>query len=593
VRVESRSAGAANEPPATMRNDTLEQTHSDLVHTGHEALARGAWDEARARFEAALLAEESAEALEGLGIAAWWRDDAAVTFDARERAYRRYRQQGDRQGAARVATYLAYDYYSFRGEYAVANGWFQRAHRLLEDLDPLPEHAILAIYEGALALGLYSDTVTALRLSAHAGKVGRTLEVLDLEMFALALEGMARVSAGEIAAGMRCLDEATTAAVSGEMTDPDACASACCFLISACERVRDYERAAQWCTYVQDLCTRWNYALLFSLCRTQYAGVLMWRGDWPAAEATLVAANQDLLATRPPEAADGIVRLADLRRRQGRFGEAAALLARAEAHPFRKPGVDLALLGRAALALDQGDAAAAANLAERYLRAVPAENRLDRPAALELLAQAQIALGRVEEAANTHAELQSIAAAVATEPLRAAASFVEGALAAARGSYETARHRFEDAVDLYKRSDAPFETARAQIELACVLLTLGQIQDAGRQARRAQAALQPLGAVPEAERAGALLRSLETTPRARTAPDAGAAQLTPREMEVLRLVAAGKSNQEIAATLVRSVRTIERHVSNIYAKLGASGAVARVTATAYALRNGLTPLHPT
>jgi LuxR family transcriptional regulator, maltose regulon positive regulatory protein len=572
-----------------MQKDDTEQAHSDYLHAGNEALARGAWDEARACFETALHTAETAEALEGLGMAAWWRDDAGVTFHARERAYHRYREGGDRQGAARVATCLGYDYYSFRGEYAIANGWFQRAHRLLEGLDPVPEHAILAIYEGALALALRGDTLTALRLSAHAAQVGRALGVLDLEMFAVALEGMARVSAGEVAAGMRCLDEATTAAVSGEMTDLDACASACCFLISACERVRDYERAAQWCTYVQELCTRWDYALLFSLCRTQYAGVLMWRGDWSAAEETLVAATQHLVDTRPPEAADGILRLADLRRCQGRFGEAAALLARAEAHPFRKPGVDPVLLGRAALALDQGDAATAANLAERFLRAVPAEARLERPAALELLARTQIALGAVDEAAETHAELQSIATEVGTEPLRAAASCIEGAIAAARGSYETARRRFEDAVDLFRRSDAPFETARTRIELARALLALERREAASRQLRRAHAALKRLGARPEAERAGALLRNLETTPRVRSVPDAGSAHLTPREIEVLRLIAVGRSNQEIAAALGLSVRTVERHISNIYAKLGASGAVARTTATAYALRHGLSP----
>jgi len=422
----------------------VEPLPTDPLKAGHEALARGAWEEARTCFEAALSQQTTPEALEGLGMAAWWLDDAAVTFDARKRAYHLYRQHGDDQGAARVATYLAHDYYSFRGEYAIANGWFQRAHRLLEGLDLVPEKGLLAIYEGGLALLLHNDTATALKLGAQAATVGRRLGVIDLEMLALALEGLARVSAGDIAEGMRCLDESTTAAVSGEITDPDACSSACCFLIYACERVRDYDRAAQWCAYVQELTARWNYPLMFSLCRTHYAGILIWRGDWAEAEATLAAATNNLLATRPAEAAEGIVRLADLRRCQGRFGEAATLLAQAESHPFRTPGANLALLGRAALALDQGDAKTAADLAERFLRALPVENRLDRSTALELLALAQIALGDGDQAAQTCAELQSITAVVTTQPLRAAASFIEGAVAAMRGDHETARRRFEE-----------------------------------------------------------------------------------------------------------------------------------------------------
>src|SRR5262249_22475554 len=96
--------------------------------------ARGAWEEARLAFEAAITQQETPQALEGLGMAAWWREDATVTFAARERAYHLYRHYGDCQGAARLATYLAYDYYSFRGEHAIATGWFQRAHRLLEGL---------------------------------------------------------------------------------------------------------------------------------------------------------------------------------------------------------------------------------------------------------------------------------------------------------------------------------------------------------------------------------------------------------------------------------------------------------------------------
>ena len=105
------------------------------VQLGRDALARGAWVEARRAFEAALEQEESPEALEGLGLAAWWLDDAEVTFDARERAYRLFSKRGDCRSAARVAIAIAWDYEAFRGERAVASGWVQRARRRLAGHD--------------------------------------------------------------------------------------------------------------------------------------------------------------------------------------------------------------------------------------------------------------------------------------------------------------------------------------------------------------------------------------------------------------------------------------------------------------------------
>src|SRR5262245_35975370 len=119
---------------------------------GTAALARGAWEDAREAFDAALREQETAEALEGLGLAAWWLDLADTVFDARERAYRLFLDRDDRQSAARVATWLAWDCWAFRGENAVANGWLQRARRLLDDYPDSVERAWLECREGALAL---------------------------------------------------------------------------------------------------------------------------------------------------------------------------------------------------------------------------------------------------------------------------------------------------------------------------------------------------------------------------------------------------------------------------------------------------------
>ena len=129
---------------------------------GRAALARGAWAEARASFEAALAEEETAEALEGLSWAAWWLDDVDACFDARERAYRRYRADGDLRGAARMALWLSDDYAEFRRQEAVSGGWFQRAARLLAELPPAPEHGWLAVFEAHVTLAA-GDPEGALR----------------------------------------------------------------------------------------------------------------------------------------------------------------------------------------------------------------------------------------------------------------------------------------------------------------------------------------------------------------------------------------------------------------------------------------------
>ncbi len=160
---------------------------------------------------------ETPEALEGLGLAAWWLDDAGVVFEARQRAYQLYSERDDRLGAARIATALAWDYEAFRGESAVAGGWVQRAHRLLERLPLAAEHGWLALRDAEIALR--RDTGEARRLAAEGAAIGRELGSLDIEMTGLALDGLALVSAGEIEQGMRQLDEATTAAVGGELTD--------------------------------------------------------------------------------------------------------------------------------------------------------------------------------------------------------------------------------------------------------------------------------------------------------------------------------------------------------------------------------------
>jgi DNA-binding CsgD family transcriptional regulator len=545
----------------------------EALAAGWEALAATDWEVARASFEAAIAKKPTAEALEGLSLAAWWLDEAETMFETRERAYRLYHRDGDRLSAGRLATLFGIDYFSFRGEAAIGNGWFRRAHRLLEGLPPAPEHGWLWIWEGQIRLLEENDPVTARRLGHQGAELGRALGDPDIEMTGLGLEGLAAVTAGEISEGMAKLDEATAAAVGGEMSYPVGMGATCCYLIFACERARDFDRAGQWCRRVQELCLQWRWVSLFSTCRTHYASVLLSQGAWKEAEAELEAATRELEASRPGKVTDGIVRLAELRRRQGRLDEADRLLERVSFSPH-------ALFNLAALAFDRDRAADALDLIARFLRQIPIENRTDRAAAFELAVRAHAALGQADAGRAPLAELEALADAVATDPMRASAAFARGVLARAAGEHAEGRRHLEDAVDLFQRSRVPFESALARLELARVLAQLGREDLALREARSAEAALGEVGAGLEARRAATLLRQLGASPtrRGQGEPTFG---LSARELEVLGLVAQGLSNQGIAETLVLSEHTVRRHVANILKKMGAPS---RAAAAALAAR---------
>jgi LuxR family transcriptional regulator, maltose regulon positive regulatory protein len=552
---------AGGEPPA-----------HELLSAGREALGRGEWEEARTRFEGALAAGESAEAIEALAMAAWWLDDAPLTIESRERAYRLHREQGDVSGAARMAIWLAWDYVAFRGEPAVANGWLQRAHRLLDGAEPAPEHGWLAIREAEIAFLLDNDVAGARDLATRARAIGRSLGDGDLELSALALEGMALASEGQVAEGIRLLDEASAAAVAGEISELWAVGRACCYLITACERVRDFERASQWSERMLEFAGRWRIPHLFAVCRAHYAAVLVWRGTWTEAEAEFEAAMREFAGSRPGMGFEAVVRLAELRRRQGRLEEASALFREVEFHPF-------AQLGLAAVALDGGDAALGVELSERFLRQVGTENPLQRAAGLELLIRAFVALSDCERARGALTELHALVAQVGTDPLRASALGAEGAIEARDGDPETARQLYQDAVDMHHRSGAPFETARARMELARVLTVLGRHDAAAEQARAAHTVMRAMQAERDAEGAAVLLRELEAT-----GAEGAAKALTPREVEVLRLVAQGLSNPAIAEQLVLSQHTVHRHLANILGKLDLP---TRAAAAAWGARHGL------
>jgi ATP/maltotriose-dependent transcriptional regulator MalT len=540
--------------------DEDEQASGDSLVAGQAALERGEWDQAAELLRAALREGDDPLAWEGLGWAAWWLAEEEETFAARERAFQLYREAGDAAAAGRVATWIAADCREYRGEEGIGRGWLERAHRLL---DPLPESADdgwLALIDADFALNVECDLDAVAGLAAGAAEIGRRQAAPDLEAVGLALEGQALVSGGEVESGMRLLEEAAAIATTDRMQLPIAAGWSLCCVLSACDGIGDFGRAEQWCAAIRRFTDRWGGRQLVGVCRTSYGRILATRGQWPEAEGELAAAIRDIDDARPGMAGTGLARLGELRARQGHGAEAREL--------FERAG-PAGLVGLGELALEAGDPAGAVDAAERALRRLPEGATLDRLPPLELLTRGRIASGRLEQAEREVEVVQRAASALGTAYLRGRADLLGAELAAARGEHEDARRACEDAIDRFGEASAVYECARARERLALALAALGRVEQAGREAAAARAALQRLGVPAEPAPVG---------------DGAAASELTPRELEVLRLVARGRSDAEIAAELVLSPHTVHRHVANVRVKLRLPS---RSAAVAYAAREGL------
>jgi ATP/maltotriose-dependent transcriptional regulator MalT len=312
---------------------------------------------------------------------------------------------------------------------------------------------------------------------------------------------------------------------------------------------------------------RWGGRQIMGVCRSAYGRVLATSGDWTAAEGELTAAVEDLQAARPGMASAGLVRLGELRARQGRSEEARTL--------FEQAGA-AGLVGLGELALDDGDAEEAADAAERVLRQLHHTDVLDRLPPLELLVRARAELDELEAARTAFASLTECCEAVGTPYVLARSRLVAGELAAAGGDHEEARRAFEDAVDSFTAGSAPYDAAVSRLALAGALVSLGREERAASEVLAARETFERLGAARD------LLR-VEGAPRRAVMPEA-LGELTSRELEVMRLVAQGLSDAEIAERLVVSPHTVHRHVANVRSKLRLPS---RAAAVAYASRAGL------
>ena len=538
---------------------------------GWQALAEGRWEAAREAFATALARAETPESLEGLSWAAWWLDDADTCFDARERAFRLYRRRGDAASAARMATWLAADQLDFRGAFAVASGWLQHARRLISTLDPQPDHGWLAFHEGYVALR-QGDTAQACERARHASDIGRRFDVPDLQMLGLALEGSVLVACAKVDEGMRRLDEATARALDADAVIPISRAWACCFMVTACEMVRDYGRAYEWCDRIAEFVERYGGRYMLGFCRQHYAAVHMWRGQWQDAATQFEAALDAYTRSRPAYVAGVLAGFAELRRRQGRFDDAERLLDRL--------GRTSAPVCRSRLALDRGDAQHALELAERALRQTPSVMVMSRVPALEAVVAAATACGERQRANAALTELKALTALAGTGALRATVGFADG-IVALGDEPDRARRLLEDAVDEFERCSAPFEAAAARLELAESLSVLGRGADAVAEATAALERLVQLGAEHAAAAARELVERLSIGSDRATPP---VPAITARERDVLRCLAEGLTNRQIADRLFVSEHTIHRHVTSILRKLDLP---TRTAAATHAVRAGL------
>jgi DNA-binding CsgD family transcriptional regulator/tetratricopeptide (TPR) repeat protein len=495
---------------------------------------------------------------------------AAVDYDAvtaqRRAAFRDCREAGLDVEAAKLAIFIGHDTLLFRGDATIAGGWFARAHTLLGDDPTIPETGWLWLREGQVAMhGGPGDVDTAIALADRAYQVGRATGVVDLEMSGLSLRGLCLVERGDVAAGMRCLDEATAAVVAEEVMGPSVAGNICCDLIFACKRVRDFDRAVRWCDEVQTICERYDLTGLFGVCRAHYADVLAWRGDWAGAERELDRAARDFADGAPALAFQERLVRASLRLRQGRVDDAALLCEPVRWHPTA-----MAML--ALIARRRGDSQSAGDLVARGERVLGDGDRLTRIPVLEVELLLALDERRGDDAARVLAELERLAGEARSDPLRAALSLARARVAAADGFDDLCRRELEDAVDVFARCGAPYDEASARVELGHALARLGRPAAARGEWEHAAIAFGALGATLAEAEARALV--------ARAAPGV----LSPREVEVLRLVADGLSDEEIAGRLVLSPHTVHRHVANVRTKLGQP---TRAAAAALATRDGL------
>lgn len=526
------------------------------LEAGREAMARGAWEKARSAFEDALRIEESPEAFYGLGDASWWLGDIRETVRCMERAHAGFRRNSDAAQAVISAVQLCFTYQANLGNYAAASGWASRAERLVEEYDLAPLRGWVMLVKASIV----SDPVRIEARSREALRLAAEFSDRDLELCALSQCGLALVEQGRISEGVPLMDEAMAGALAGEGEQLDTVVFTSCQTLRSCDRCADFQRLVERVRATERFAARYGCPYLTATCRAHYGSALLASGDWRGAEEELRKALDLASDANPAVRGEALARLAELRFFQGRAEEAEDLSTGFEEH-------EAAVAVRARIRISRGEFALAETALRRRLDEV-GEASLEGAILLELLGESEVARGHAEAAAERGRKLSALGNELGCRLMFARGERLRGHALASLGDVAARRH-LDAALREFAGLEMPFEAARARLMLA---RTSRDPEVAEAESRAAIAVFESLGADAEA-----------AVPSRRTPAHGG---LSPRETEVLRLVAEGLGDKEIAARLVISRHTVHRHVSSILAKLGLPS---RTAAASYAARRGLLP----
>jgi DNA-binding CsgD family transcriptional regulator len=398
------------------------------------------------------------------------------------------------------------------------------------------------------------------------------LETADAELDVCARSelGAALIDLGRVVEGTALLDEAMAGALSGETQTPDAVVLACCCTISSCSRAADVKRATHWIKAARRFNDEYGSPHLYTVCRIHYARVLYLTGQWPLAEAELIAALSVGELVEPQLHAEAIALLGLLRVTQGRVGEAERLIAGHEQHPAVVPVL-------AAIRAVQGQYDVAAWLVRRRLELLVG-NPLMAAEMRGLLVELDLARGRFPEALAEAEALLAATADLDVPAVTARSHYVLGCALAAVDN-ELAVRELDRARSTFVELAMPYDVARSRLAVARATRSV-DMEAAVEEARGALATFEDLGAVPDADAVTALLREwgVRAVRRGRNALGG----LTAREREILALLGDGLSNREIAARLFITTKTVEHHVGHVLAKLDLKR---RGEAAAFAVRH--------
>ncbi|MGC0272871.1 LuxR C-terminal-related transcriptional regulator [Pseudactinotalea sp. Z1739] len=541
-----------------------------LVTAARTAYQRRDWHAAFEGFTKAEAQEDlAAEDTFLLADAAWWLGEVEESLAAAERAYRRYLEGDLPARAAMAAIHIAVDLL-LRGDTVLGSGWLSRAQRLLDDHPDCAERGYLMyILEVEAGLGgpVGDDVVAS---AAGVADLGRRHNDANLVALSIVGHGRALVKQGRTTEGLSLLDEAMVAVLTEDL-HPTWAGNIYCHLMAACHELGDVRRLVSWTGATTQWLDSLPAAVLFTgICRVHRSQVLQASGGWSEAETEAAKVCADLEHLHVASAAEAHYQVAELRRLRGEYDDADVAYEQARARG-RDPQPGLALLQ---CARGQHDAALA-GLTIAVGSAVDALRRLPLR-----VAQGEVALaaGEVQVAEQAATDVAGIAARYATSGFTATAHATRGAVYLAQDRLEEAVSELREAHRLWSELGVPYELARVQALLGRACQALGDLDGARRERAAAQRVFAELGAVGDLEQ----VTALDGTSR-------GAGKLTPREVEVLAVVALGGTNREVAAELFISRKTVARHLSSIFAKLGCSS---RTAATAYAFEQGLVPRSP-